>query len=89
MKVLKKTWFCAGLLLCIGLVLLAAQETVSADDVDALTLQMDGFLKERNELDEKEASVLRTIENSVSIYQSSELAKRYAELERYKDYFEA
>ncbi|MBO4508300.1 MAG: SUMF1/EgtB/PvdO family nonheme iron enzyme [Spirochaetaceae bacterium] len=87
MKKNGKLFLCALLMMCAFF--LVAQETVSSDNVDALTLQMDELLKERSALEKKEASVLQTIEDGVSSYQKGELAKRYAELEQYKDYFEA
>lgn len=65
-----------------------AQETISIDDTNILTLKMDKLLKERNALEKKEASVRKTIEDSVNCFRNEELAKRYAELEQYKDYFE-
>ena len=86
MKKLGKLFLCALFAMCA--VLLAAQETVSVDDVDALALQMDELLKERNELKGKEASAYWTIEANVNSFEYSELEKRYAELEQYKDYFE-
>lgn len=38
-----------------------AQETISIDDTNILTLKMDKLLKERNALEKKEASVRKTI----------------------------